>query len=325
MADDSDRQPHPQARALLDTLEQSPMPPTYSLSTTSARALAEEFFAPEDPEPVPDVQEFSVPGPAGELPLTVYYPEGEGPHPTLLFFHGGGWTLCSRATHDNVCRALCNRADCVVVSVGYRLAPEDPFPAGLEDCYAALEWVADYGERFGADPDRIAVGGDSAGGNIAAACTLLARDERDLGEAAPSIVHQALIYPAVASPGIHDFDSYEENGVGYLLEGESVAAYYENYLPDRTQRRNEYAAPLLARDLSDLPPATVVTAGFDPLRDEGRAYADRLRGAGVDVAEHRYEGMIHAFVNFASTMDAANDAFDAVAADLDRSFAAASR
>lgn len=341
--------PHPQAQALLDTINQSPLPPTYALSTASARAVAEEFFAPDDPEPVPDVGEFAIPGPESDVPLTVYHPDGEGPHPVLVYFHGGGWTLCSRNTHDNVCRAICNRADCVVVNVEYRLAPEHPFPAGLEDCYAAVEWVAEYGERFGADPDRIAVGGDSAGGNLAAAVSLMAGDERVVqnhsrpaGDAsepqareradgndinttesaatdALDIAHQVLVYPAVASPTLQRFASYETNGEGYLLERESIYNYYRNYLPERSQRRNEYAAPLLARDLSELPSATILTAGFDPLCDEGQAYADRLEEAGVDVSRHHYEGMIHGFVNFAGTMDDAGRAFDAIAADLERS------
>ncbi|WP_254538043.1 alpha/beta hydrolase [Halomarina litorea] len=329
MADD----PHPQAQALLDTIDQSPMPPTYSLSTANARAVAEEFFAPTDPEPVDEVTEFSIPGPAGDVPLTVYHPEGDGPHPALVYLHGGGWTLGSRDTHDGVCRALSNRADCVVVSVEYRLAPEHPFPAGLEDCYAAVRWVCAHGDRFGVDTDRVAVGGDSAGGNLTAAITLMARDDReaarlserrdgprDAPESAPDIAHQVLIYPAVASPMIQRFDSYEENGEGYLLEWESMVNYYGNYLPNPAQRRNEYAAPLLARDLSGLPPATVITAGFDPLRDEGRAYADRLEEAGVTVSRHHYEGMIHAFVNFAEAMDAAGEAFDAIGDDLKKSF-----
>ena len=172
------------------------------------------------------------------------------------------------------------------------------------------------------DTGALAVGGDSAGGNLTAAVTLMARDERNAkrSDSAPDIAHQVLVYPAVASPTLHDFASYEENAEGYFLEWESTVWFYDHYLQRPTDRRNEYAAPLLARDLSDLPPATVVTAGFDPLRDEGMVYADRLENAGVAVSRHHYEGMIHGFVNLIDMMDDADDALDAIAADLDGAF-----
>jgi len=223
--------------------------------------------------------------------------------------------LGSLHTHDALCRALTNEAGCAVVSVDYRLAPERPFPAAVEDAVAAVEWVAARGDTVHLDPDRIAVGGDSAGGNLAAATTLAVRD-RD----GPDLAHQALVYPAVSSPVLPDHDSYEENGEGYFLERESMAWFVERYVRDETDFRNEYFAPMLARDLSDVPPASVVTAGFDPLRDEGREYADRLAAAGVDVERHHYESMIHGFATMIGTVDAAEENVAALAADLRAAF-----
>jgi acetyl esterase len=319
-------EPHPQAQAVLDAVESSPMPPTYALSVESARGVLEEFFANEDPRHLGDVTEFEIEGPAEPIPVRVYEPATPGSHPALVFLHGGGWVIGSLDTHDNICRWLCEEADCAVVSVDYRLAPEHPFPAAVEDSYAATAWVADYGEKLDVDTDRIAVGGDSAGGNLTAAVTLLADDERGVddhrrtAETVPEIDYQVLLYPAVASPTLHTFDSQTENAEGYFLEWESVRWFYERYLPEPTHRRNEYAAPLLAESLSGLPPASVVTAGFDPLCDEGLAYADRLDDAGVPVERHHYEGMIHGFASLPEMMDDAGDALDAVAADLRAAF-----
>jgi acetyl esterase len=230
-------------------------------------------------------------------------------------FHGGGWVIGSLDTHDPVCRAVANEANCLVLSVDYRLAPEHPFPAAAEDAYAATEWAAEFAGDLGGDPDRIAVGGDSSGGNLTAAVTLMARD-RD----GPDLCHQSLIYPAVNSPVLEEFDSYEENAEGYFLERESTEWFYERYVQREIDRRNEYAAPLLARDLSGLPSATVITAGFDPLRDEGFAYTDRLEEAGVDAEHEHYEGMIHGFVNLVDMVDQSRDALGVVADGLTRAF-----
>ncbi|MFC7154934.1 alpha/beta hydrolase [Halomarina halobia] len=309
------REPDPQAQAVLDLLDSIPRPPTYALSVPSARDALESFFANEDPEPVGDVADFSIPGPDEDVPVRLYLPEGEGPHPALVYLHGGGWVIGSLDTVDDVCRGLVNRVGCAVLSVDYRLAPEHPFPAALDDAYAAVEWTAAHGDTVGVDPGRIAVGGDSAGGNLTAGATLMARDR-----GGPEIARQVLVYPAVASPVVHDFDSYEENGEGYFLERESVAWFYERYVARAADQRNEYAAPLLARDLSGLPPATVVTAGFDPLRDEGREYANRLAEAEVPVTDYHYEGMIHGFVSLPDYLDAADEALDDVAADLEEAF-----
>ncbi len=299
--------PHPEVQALLEEAEVGLWPPAQGLSVESARQRLEDLFAAQSAEPVANVENYSIPGPEEPIPVRLYEPDAAGPHPVLVYFHGGGWVAGSLDTHDSVCAALTNRVNCLTVSVDYRLAPEHPFPAGLEDAYAAVEWVTEHGTKINADPDRIAVAGDSAGGNFAAAVSLLARD-RD----GPELAHQGLVYPAVASLDLHDFDSYEENGEGYLLEREGSAWYYDHYLDSPLHARNPYATPLLADSHADLPPATVLTVGFGLHRDEGIAYADRLESAGVDVAHHHYPEMVHGFVSLTDLLSRSEDALDAL-------------
>jgi len=301
----------PQAEAFLETLEVTVTPPASTLAPGTARRLLDELFAVEDPEPVGDVRNFELDGPGGPLPVRVYTPSAEPPHPTLVYFHGGGWLRGSIEGYDGLCRLLCAESGCAVVSVGYRLAPEHPFPAGFEDCYAATTWAVDNAADLTFDPDRIAVGGDSGGGNLAAAVALAARD-RD----GPDLAHQLLIYPAVVAPSLRRFDAHDENAEGYLLEMDSVEYYYDRYVRSPAHLGNAYLSPLVARTLENLPPATVLTAGFDPLRDEGAAYADRLAAAGVDVEHHHYPAQIHAFVSLFEQFDAGRRAIDDLAADL---------
>jgi acetyl esterase len=295
----------PEARAFLQMVEESPVPPTYTLTPANARRQYERLAEMRSTEPVAKTQDFEIDGPDGPIPMRLYEPDAEGPLPVLVYYHGGGWVIGSRDTHDGICTRLCNRADCLVLSVDYRLAPEHPFPAAVEDSYAALEWAARHAPDIGGDPERLAVGGDSAGGNLSAAVTLLARDQDG-----PEVAHQLLIYPAVATPAVHDFPSYEENGEGYFLEAESMAWFYDHYVGSRVNARNEYLAPLLVDDLSGLPPATVVTAGFDPLRDEGKEYAERLADAEVPAELLHYEGLIHGFANMTDFISGAADAVD---------------
>jgi acetyl esterase len=281
---------HPEVRSIVEQDRAEGVPRSSSLSVEGARSVHVEGFAfPEEPTPVGDVSEYRIPGPGGPLPVRVYEPDGEGPFPALLYIHGGGWVLGNLEGVDELCRRLANAADCAVVSVDYRLAPEHPFPAPVEDCSAALRWIAENPGVAHADPDRLAVAGDSAGGNLAAAVSLLARD-RD----GPDLDYQVLIYPVTN----HAFDteSYEENAEGYLLTKRDMEWFWDHYLERDLDGRNPYASPLRARDLSGLPPATVVTAGFDPLRDDGLAYADRLAEAGVAVERRNHEDMIHGFV-----------------------------
>ena len=307
---DRDPELDPQAAALLDELETGVAPPSSTLSVATGRALLEDLFGVEEPEPVGSTTDLEIQGPSGPIPLRIYLPVGEGPSPVLVFLHGGGWVRGSLDAYDGLCRRLANGAGSVVVSVAYRRAPEHPFPAGLEDCYAAMEWAAEHAADLAGDPDRVAVGGDSAGGNLTAAVTLAARD-RD----GPEIDHQLLIYPAVNPPSVRWFDSYDENGTDYFLEMDSVDWYLDQYV-EPADVGNAYAFPLRARDLSGLPPATVLTAGFDPLRDEGIAYADRLEAAGVDVEHLHYDAQIHGFLSLYERIDEGREAIDDVAASL---------
>ncbi len=285
------REPHPDVQQVLELVEQAGVPEMHELEPEQAReTFAGLRAAAVDVEPVADVTDRTIPGPDGDLPVRVYDPGGDGPKPALVYFHGGGFVIGSVETHDSTCRALANAADSVVVSVDYRLAPENPFPAAVEDAYAATEWVAEEAAAVGADPDRLAVGGDSAGGTLAAVTAMLARDR-----GAPDVDYQLLVYPAVGAN--REWPSYEENGEGYFLTTADMEWFRDQYLDSPIDARNPYAYPLQACDFSGLAPATVVTAGFDPLRDEGQAYADALEDAGVPVTRRHHEDMIHGFVS----------------------------
>ena len=300
----------PQAAALLDDLESGIAPPSSTLSVETGRRLLDELFTVADPEPVATLTDIDIQGPNGPIPLRIYAPDHDDPVPVLSFIHGGGWVRGSLDAYDGLCRRLTNRADCVVVSIDYRRAPERPFPTGFEDCYAATEWAATHAADLGGDPDRVAVGGDSAGGNLSAAVALAARD-RD----GPELVGQLLIYPAVNPPSVRWFDSYDENGTGYFLEMDSVEWYLDQYR-EPADVGNQYAFPLRARDLSGLPPAIVVTAGYDPLVDEGEAYVRRLEDAGVDTPHLPSDAQIHGFLSLYEYLDEGRTAIDDVATRL---------
>jgi acetyl esterase len=300
----------PQAAALLEELESGITPPSSTLSVATGRRILDELFSVEEPEPVGERMDIEIQGPNGPIPLRLYAPAGEGPFPVLVFFHGGGWVRGSTEAYDGLCRRLTNGAGCLVVSVEYRRAPENPFPAGFEDCYATTEWATKHAGDLGGDPDRVAVGGDSAGGNLAAAVALAARDR-----SGPDLDHQLLIYPSVNHPSIQYFDSYEENGSGYFLEMDSVEWYLEQYCRP-ADIGSHYAFPLRARDLSGLPSATVLTAGFDPLRDEGMAYADRLTAADIETTTLHYESQIHGFVSLYELLDGGDRAIEDVTKEL---------
>jgi len=266
------------------------------------------------PEPVDQVVPGVVPGPAGPIVVRIYTPKGgQAALPGLVYLHGGGWARGSLQTHDIVCRSLANGAGCVVVSVDYRMAPEHRFPAAFEDSLAATRWVAEHAAELGIDPRRLAVGGDSAGGNLAAAVALAARDA-----GGPSLVHQLLIYPVTD----YNFDtrSYADNAEGYMLTRAAMQHYWRLYLRDGSDGADFRASPLRARDFGNLPPALVITAEFDPLRDEGRAYADRLREAGTAVLYREYPGMVHGFVTSAGVLDAGKQAVREAAAALKDAF-----
>jgi len=297
---------------LLAVLEAFPMQfdDLGSMTAQEVRTLFEQGNPPPG-EDVASVEDLEVPGPDGPLPVRVYRPDGAAvPAPVVVFFHGGGWVLGSIATHDATCRGLANRTGAVYVSVDYRLAPEHPYPAAPEDCYAATCWVADHAADLGVDPGRLAVAGDSAGGNLAAVVCQMARDR-----SGPAIAFQLLIYPVTDL----DFDrwpSMEENADGPLLTREGMDWFARHYVGTLPFTGDPYAAPIRAADLSGLPAAHVATAGHDPLRDEGAGYAEALAAAGVTVGYDNFATMIHGFVGFADVVPAAGEARDRIAAAL---------
>ncbi|MBW4701367.1 MULTISPECIES: alpha/beta hydrolase [unclassified Micromonospora] len=307
-------------------------PPLYTQTLAEARAadLAAIRAGGGDVEPVHEVRDTTVPGPAGDLRVRVHRPAGDGPLPTLVYFFGGGWTLGSVETADGICRRLANATPCQVVTVGYRLAPEHPFPAAVLDCHAATRWLAEHAADLGVDPERLVVGGDSAGGNLAAAVTLLAR-----AEGGPRLAGQLLVYPntdqradrprpgrgtdpATAVDPATDAEprAAADEQDPLLFNKHSVDWYRGHYLADPADAADPLASPLLADDLSGLPPALVVTAEHDPLCDEGERYAQRLREAGVPVRATRYSGMIHGFFAMPGVFDAGRRAQDEAAAFL---------
>jgi acetyl esterase len=251
---------------------------------------------------VRSVEDITIPGPAGPMTARVYRPEADGQVPTMAFFHGGGFVIGDIETHDDQARLICRDGEMVVVSLDYRLAPEHPFPAGFEDCLAATKWVAANIAELGADSERIVVGGDSAGGNLSAAVAQAVR------ESGPKLAAQFLIYPGVDFNPEADYPSRAENAEGYFLTVEDMLWFGVQYLPEGTDTSDPRLSPIHARDLSGVAPAVVGVAEFDPLRDEGLAYAKALADAGVEVKVRRYDGMIHGFFGFTTYSPAAASA-----------------
>ncbi|MBB1601987.1 alpha/beta hydrolase [Variovorax sp. UMC13] len=250
-------------------------------------ALTAGSLTPEQRVPVASTQDTTVPGAAGALPARIYRPQAAGPLPTVAYFHGGGYVIGDLSTHDNMCREICRGAQAVVVSVDYRLAPEHPFPAGIEDAVAATKWIVAHARELGGN-DTVAVAGDSAGGNFAAVVTQQLRD------AGLPLAAQLLIYPAVDHAAA-TYPSIEQNAKGYFLELDTMAWFIDHYLGGYTETMDPRLAPLQARSLANLPPAVVLTAEFDPLRDQGAAYAEALRAAGGQAELIEGPGMIHGF------------------------------
>lgn len=304
-------EPHPQIQTFLEETEDAPA--FHEMPVEEARAITDDVFAVDDPRPVGEVIDRPINGPERDLPIRVYLPEGNGPFAVAMFFHGGGFVAGSLESHDQLCRALVDATGIAVIAVDYRLAPEHAFPAAVEDAYAATEWVAENAAEFDGDPDRLAVVGDSSGGNLAAVVAQMACD-RD----GPDIAHQILVYPAVSHD--REWPSYDENGEGYFVAREDLEWFKNHYFDHEIATKNVYASPILTADLEGLPPATLVTSGFDPLRDEGIAYGDRLEEAGVDVTHHHYDDAIHVFLQLATDpfgFEPSKEALDDIAADLE--------
>ncbi|WP_306061820.1 alpha/beta hydrolase [Natronococcus wangiae] len=297
----------PELEDVVDEIQAAGVPPWHSLSVESARRLEDEVFSAGDGPEMRSVRDLRIGGPDGDLPIRIYRPDAEE-LPTLLFYHGGGWTLGTLDSADDICRELAVRAECLVCSVDYRLAPEHPFPAAVDDAYAALEWAADYADSLGGDPGRLGVAGTSAGGNLAAVTALRVRDS---GPGGPNLDGQFLLYPMTDRS--FDRDSYREHGDGPLLTADGVRWFWDQYLRSPIDEHNPFATVLRAPDLSGVAPATVVTAGFDVLRDEGAAYAEKLSDHGVPTEYDHYPTLTHGFLSLTDDVERADEAMDALA------------
>jgi acetyl esterase len=288
----------PDMKTLLDQMAAAKLQSFHQMTPTAAREQMKRRVSAGDPMPISRVEDRTIPGPNGEIPIRIYTPDGTGPFGALVYFHGGGWVVGNIEMTDQPCRMITKAAGCVTVSVDYRLAPEHKFPAGPEDCYAATKWVADNATALGCDPSRIAVGGTSAGANLAAAVALMARDR-----SAPNVAYQLLVYPATRreldTPSHKQFatDGY------YILSRADMEWFWGHYLAGEADAANPYACPARAKSLAGLPPALVITAEFDPLRDEGESYAARLREEGVATVLKRYDGVTHGFFGMPSVVE----------------------
>jgi len=295
---------------ILKEAESLGLPAYQDLSPTQARKQMLDQSPPvQTALSVKKVVDRKIPGPDGEISIRLYYPDGDAPFATLVYFHGGGWVIGDLDTHHGFCHALAKTSGCLVVAVDYRLAPEHRYPAAVEDAYAATTWVAENSELIQVDPDRFAVCGDSAGGHLAAVVSLMARDRKG-----PRIDLQILIYPITDCS--FDTPSYEENREGYMLTRDLMKWFWNHFINIESEADDPYVSPLRAESFRDLPPALILTAEYDPLRDEGEAYAEKLQGAGVNATLTRYPGMIHAFIRMTAQLDKANVALGQVAGML---------
>ena len=306
----------PQMKQVMEQVATLGLPEAHTVSPAEARANAKKRPRAPGPE-VAEVEDRTIPGPDGDVPVRIYTPEGSGPFPILAWYHGGGWVIGDLESADGTARNLCVGGQCVVVSVDYRLAPETKFPGPAEDCWSATTWAVTNASSINGDPSRLAVGGDSAGGNLAAAMCLMAADR-----GGPEIALQLLVYPVTDV----NFDtvSYSDNGEGYSLSKTGMQWFWDHYINGDKDAANPYAAPLQAKSLAGQPPALVITAEFDPLRDEGEAYAKRLREAGVETTATRYDGMIHGFFGMGAVVDKGQQAVDEASAALRNAFARSS-
>ena len=306
---------HPAIKTLLDQVAAQGSPPLSSQGVELVRQgyVATRGFLSEKPD-VANVEDRVIPGPAGDIPVRIYTPDGVAPYPVLVYYHGGGWVIGSIETHDGICRAYANAAGCIVVNVDYRLAPEHRFPAAVDDAFAVLNWVAEHAADFGGDPSRMAVGGESAGANLSAVIAQLATEA-----GRPALKYQILAYPVTNLA--FDTESYETNADGYFLTQESMRWFWDLYLNDESEGADPKASPLLREDVSGLPSGIVITPEYDPLRDEGIAYGRRLKEAGVDFEVWVPDGMIHEFLGMTNILPEAKQAIETLGGKLRTAFA----
>ena len=295
----------PQLAELLQAADDAGIPPIHSFSYVDARdfyVLTSKKLAGDPPTNL-DISEKIIPAPFVDIPIRIYRPQGtlEQLMPALIYFHGGGWCIGDLESHDHVCRWLASHSGCVVISVDYRVGPEHKFPAAVEDAYMASEWIATHAKELKLDVNRIGIGGDSAGGNLSAVVTLLAKEQ-----GGPQFCCQLLIYPATDM--LMRFPSHALCGDGYRLTRTSIAWFINGYLRNGEDMYDQRASPLMAESHADLPPAFIMTAAFDPLKDEGEAYATKLKESGVEVKYHCYEGMVHGFIAMPGAVDMAKTA-----------------
>ena len=296
----------PQAKALLDGMAAIEAPPVSEQTPEQARLAGAMLGQLATPEDVGSIEDRTIDGPHGQLALRIYRPEGAaGGGPALVWFHGGGFVIGDLDTTDGVCRSLCRRAELAVVSVGYGLAPEHPYPDPVDDAMAGFDWVRANAEELGVDSDRLAVGGDSAGANLAIVTANARRGD---------VAFQLLVYPVTDLT--RTSQSYRDNAEGYLLTAEAMAWFEHHYVQGSVDERDPRVSPLFEEDLSGVAPAFLMTAEFDPLRDEGEAYGQRLADAGVPVHVKRYDGLIHGFIQMSAVIDATGPALDDAAAAL---------
>jgi len=310
----------PQARAMLDAMAAMPSPDFATLRATDYRAALASMpaFAPGDT--IATQQDLTIDGAAGPLKARLYRPDDRTGLPLVVYFHGGGFVLCGLDSHDNICRSLARRSGALVLSVDYRLAPEARFPAAADDAVAAVRWAAAHAAQLGADPARLAVAGDSAGGNLAAVASQQLRGNGIV------LQHQLLLYPYLdCTDAAADSASYRECGTGYFLSAAELDWYRGQYLANPADAADVRASPLHQRDLHGLPPATIITAEFDPLRDQGEGYGEALQHAGGSATVRRWPGQFHGFISMQGVIDAAGDALDAAAAALRQAFGTAGR
>ena len=302
----------PQARALIDLMIEKGVPPTHTLTPAQARSFYRDRrgFTQPEPPPMAEVQDMK----AGSVPVRLYRPTAaQTPQPVLVYLHGGGWTIGDLDTHDVLCRQLARDGACTVVSVDYRMGPEHRFPAAVDDCVEAFDWLRAHAQELQIDASRMAVGGDSAGGNLAAALCLV---QREAGRPMPAF--QLLIYPATDMRAVAP--SHTTNGQGYMLTNDSIAYYRGNYIAEQADWGDWRASPLLAPSHAGLPPALVMTAGFDPLRDEGLQYANALSAAGVPTQYVCFERQIHGFITMGRVIEEAHTAVGLCGAALRRAW-----